>query len=79
MIMQGQLTNISCVMGLFIIFLMAAYLNSNYLWIAGIFVLLVILIVRNVLGEVSLKTDLLLSVLSWVCILLTFLLVTERL
>lgn len=78
MIMQGQLTNISCLMGLLIIFLMAAYLNGNYSWIASIFVLLVILIIRNILGEISRKTDLSLSVLSWICILLTFILFTER-
>lgn len=76
--MQGQLTNVSCLMGLIIIFLMAAYLNGNYSWIAGILVLLGILIVRNVLGEISRKTDWLLAVLSWICVPLTFLLIIER-
>jgi uncharacterized membrane protein YccC len=78
MILKGQLTNISCLAGLFIIFLMAAFHNGDFVWIVGIVALLGMLIVRNILGEVSQKTDLLLAVLVWLCTFGIFIYIHSR-
>jgi uncharacterized membrane protein len=76
--MRNQLTNISCLMGLFIIFVMAACNTGNYLWIAGIFALLFIAGIRSLLGEISQKTDRLLAILSWICVALTLMLAAGK-
>jgi len=71
--MQNQMTNISCIAGLIIIFVMAAFFQTHFRWVAGVVVLLLIFIIRSQLGEITRKTELIMTVSSWCCILITIL------
>jgi len=69
--MQNQWTNISCIAGLITIFVVAAFYQAHFKWVAGIVALLMILIIRNWLGEITRKTEIIMTVSSWCCILIT--------
>jgi len=69
--MQNQMTNISCIAGLITIFVVAAFYQAHFRWVAGIVALLLILIIRNWLGEITRKTEIIMTVSSWCCILIT--------
>jgi len=69
--MQNQWTNISCIAGLFTIFMIAAIFQTPFWWVAGVIALLLILALRNWLGEVSRKTEIVMTVSSWCCTSLT--------
>jgi hypothetical protein len=71
--MQNQLTNISCIAGLIIIFIVAAIYQTHFRWVAGVVALLLIFVLRNWLGEITRKTELIMTVSSWCCILITIL------
>jgi hypothetical protein len=74
--MQIQHTNISCITGLFIIFAVAAFVHNHFRWIAGVVGILVVFGIRNWLGEVSKKTEWLLTLLSWFITIATILILT---
>jgi hypothetical protein len=69
--MQNPLTDYSCLAGLFVTFILAAILQANFTWIAGVAFLLMILITSNWMGELSRRTNLTLAILSWFCTLAT--------
>jgi hypothetical protein len=69
--MQNQMTNISCIAGLIIIFVIAAINQGHFRWVAGILALLLLLIIRIWLGEITRKTEIILTVSSWCCTLIT--------
>jgi hypothetical protein len=69
--MQNQWTNSSCIAGLIIIFAIAAIYQTHFKWVAGVVALLLILIIRNWLGEITRKTEIIMTVSSWCCILIT--------
>jgi hypothetical protein len=69
--MQNQLTNISCIAGLFTIFIIAAIYQAHFWWVAGVIAVLLIFAIRNWLGEVSRKTEIVMSVSSWCCTSIT--------
>jgi len=71
--MQKQLTNISCIASLLIIFIVAAIHQNHFSWVAGIIALLILLTVRNFLGEVALSTEIRLTVISWGFLIATLL------
>jgi hypothetical protein len=69
--MQNPLTDSSCIAGLIIIFILAGIFQANFAWIAGVIVLLLILVVSNYLGEMSRRTNIKLTLLSWFCTIST--------
>jgi len=69
--MQNPLTDSSCIAGLLIIFILAAILQANFAWIAGVVFLLMILIASNWMGELTRRTNIILALLSWFCIIST--------
>ncbi|OQX75824.1 MAG: hypothetical protein B6D64_10955 [Bacteroidetes bacterium 4484_276] len=69
--MQNQLTNISCITSLAIIFISAAILQTQFYWIIGVAGILVIFAIRNWHGEVSRKTELFMTLLSWLFTIIT--------
>jgi hypothetical protein len=69
--MQNQLTNISCIAGLFTIFIVAAIYQTHFRWVAGVVAVLLIFGFRNWLGEVTGKTEVIMAVSSWCCTLIT--------
>jgi len=69
--MQNQLTNISCITSLFVIFIVAALFQAHFYWIAGVVGILVIFTIRNWMGEVSKKTELIMALLGWFCTIIT--------
>jgi hypothetical protein len=69
--MQKHLTHISCLSGLAIIFIVAAIRQSSFEWVVGVAVLLIILIIRNLLGEVTQKTEFRLTTITWLSVIAT--------
>jgi hypothetical protein len=69
--MQKQWTNIACITGLLTIFIIAAICPANFTWVAGVVVMLLIFTIRNWLGEVSRKTEIVMAVSSGFCTLIT--------
>jgi ABC-type iron transport system FetAB permease component len=69
--MQNPLTDISCIAGLIIIFILAGIFQANFFWIAGVIILLMILVASHWLGELSRRTNMILALLSWVCTIST--------
>ncbi|MFU8842825.1 MAG: hypothetical protein ACNA7V_03345 [Bacteroidales bacterium] len=65
--MQFQAANISSVTGLTAIFLLAAFQRDGLQWIAGVVALMILFTIRNLLGEISFKTDRIFAILSWCC------------
>ncbi len=72
--MQNQLTNISCIIGLVIIFVLAAIFQSHFRWLASVAALLIILIIRSFMIEVSQKTEKILTAISLSIVLITMVL-----
>jgi len=50
-------TYIFGVTGVLSIFISAYFFLSNFLWLAGLFMILLLLIVRGLLGEITQKTE----------------------
>jgi len=71
--MQNQLTNIAGIAGLALIFILAAVHQSNFRWVVGVFVIQIILIIRNLLGEISVKMELIMMLAGCCTTLLTIL------
>lgn len=69
--MQNPLTDISCIAGLFIIFILAGIYQANFVWIGGVAILLGMLIITNWLGELSRRNAILLAAFSWICTIAT--------
>jgi hypothetical protein len=69
--MQNQMTNISCIAGLIIIFIVAAIYQTHFRWVAGVVALLLIFVLRNWLGEITRKTEIIMAVSGWCCTLIT--------
>jgi len=51
--------------------MIAAILQTPFWWVAGVIALLLILALRNWLGEVSRKIEIVMAVSSWCCTLIT--------
>jgi hypothetical protein len=71
--MQNQMTNITGIAGLALIFILAAVHQSNFRWVAGVFAIQIILIIRNLLGEVTHKTEIIMMLAGFCFTLLTIL------
>jgi len=71
--MLFSVTNISGIIGLIIIFILAGIFRDRFEWLIGAMVLLVIIIIRNISGEVIRKVEILLSVCIFLIVLLTLL------
>jgi hypothetical protein len=69
--MLFSLTNISGLAGLIIIFISAWIMKGSMEWMSAIVVLLVILIIRNLSGEVTKKQEYFLSILVFIVALST--------
>jgi len=74
--MQHQLTNVSCISSLAIIFVAAAILQTQFYWIFGVIGILAIFAVRNWLGEVSKRSELYMALLSWIITIVTIIVIT---
>ncbi|MCK9269681.1 MAG: hypothetical protein RBR47_05705 [Bacteroidales bacterium] len=69
--MQNQRTNISCVAGLLLIFILAANHQAGFVWIAGVGALLLIMFIRNRTGEIAKTIDFIFTLISWFCTAIT--------
>jgi len=72
--MLFSLTNILGLSGLVIIFITAGLVQDGMEWLPGVFLILVILAVRNIALEVTSRKETLLSVFAFIIVLITFLL-----
>lgn len=72
--MLFSLTNISGLAGLALIFIAAGILRNGMEWIPGVVFLLVLLIIRNLSGEITKKQEFILSTLIFTVVMSTFIL-----
>jgi len=71
--MQNQMTNITGIAGLALIFILAAVHQSHFRWVVGVFAIQIILIIRNLLGEVTQKTEIIMMLAGFCSTMLTIL------
>lgn len=57
---------------------MAAIFRDGYFWVAGLVSLILILAIRNLLGEVTLKTEWFFAGLGWFFTIITLFIMNNR-
>jgi hypothetical protein len=75
--MNRHFVDLSCIAGIALIFSVAAIYRTNFYWIGGIGIMLIIMVFRIYMGEMKRYLHLMLTLLSWICTIISICLIIK--